>query len=60
MLFRSTAIPKHNFVNLSSNPTELAGDRALKDQKQKDILSKKLDAWLQKVKKDATTLTPKH
>jgi arylsulfatase A-like enzyme len=53
-----TPIPKHNIVDLATNPTELAGDRALKDQKQKDMLSKKLDAWLEKIREDATTLTP--
>jgi hypothetical protein len=36
----------------------MAGGPTLKDQKQKDMLSKKLDTWVQKLKKDATVLTP--
>jgi hypothetical protein len=48
------------YHDLATNPTELAGEKALKSPEKKVMLSKKLNAWLQKVKTDATTLTPKH
>jgi arylsulfatase A-like enzyme len=53
-----TEIPKHNFVDLASNPAELAGEHALQNPEQKQLLSKRLDAWLAQVKQDAEKLTP--
>jgi hypothetical protein len=47
-------------VDLASNPTELAGEKALKSPEKKVMLSKKLDAWLEQVKQDAKRLTPSH
>lgn len=55
-----TPIPKHNTVDLTTNPTELAGEKTLKSPEEKAMLSKKLDAWLKQVRKDAATLTPKY
>ncbi|PQJ28790.1 hypothetical protein BSZ32_09975, partial [Rubritalea profundi] len=55
-----TPIPKHNFVDLATNPTELAGKKALQSPEKQVMLSRKLDAWIEKVKKDATILTPIH
>lgn len=53
-----TKIPRHNFVDLASNPTELAGEHALKDMEERQMLSRKLDAWLESVRDDARVLTP--
>ncbi len=53
-----TAIPKHNFVDLSSNPTELAGEKTLKSPEKRAMLSRKLDAWLEQVQQDAGRMTP--
>ena len=53
-----TAIPAHNFVDLATNPRELAGEHALKDEDKKEQLSTALDAWLSSVKEDAGKLTP--
>jgi arylsulfatase A-like enzyme len=53
-----TDIPKHNFVDLANNPTELAGKHALQNQEQRHILSSKLDAWLKSIREDALSLTP--
>ena len=54
-----TAIPKRNFVDLATNPTELAGDHALKSPEKKQQLSRRLDAWLNQLEEDAKILTPK-
>ena len=54
-----TAIPKHNFVDLATNPTELAGKQTLKSSEKRQMLSKELDAWLKSVRADAEKLTPK-
>jgi arylsulfatase A-like enzyme len=54
-----TAIPKHNFVDLATNSTELAGDHALKSPEKKQQLSRRLDAWLNQLEEDAKLLTPK-
>ncbi|EMI43769.1 sulfatase-like hydrolase/transferase [Rhodopirellula sp. SWK7] len=53
-----TAIPAHNFVDLVTNPRELAGDHALKNEDKIQRLSTALDAWLSSVKEDADKLTP--
>ncbi|TWU40389.1 Arylsulfatase [Novipirellula artificiosorum] len=53
-----TAIPAHNFVDLATNPRELAGEHALNDEDKKTRLSTALDAWLSSVKEDAGKLTP--
>ena len=53
-----TPIPKHNVVDLATNPTELAGEHALKSPEKKMMLSKKLDTWVKSVRADAQTLTP--
>jgi arylsulfatase B len=53
-----TAIPAHNFVDLATNPRELAGEHALKDENKKKRLSTALDAWLSSVKEDAGKLIP--
>ena len=53
-----TAIPTHNFVDLATNPRELAGEHSLKDEDKKEQLSNTLDAWLRSVKEDAGKLTP--
>lgn len=53
-----TAIPAHNFVDLATNPRELAGEHALQDEDKKKRLSTALDAWLSSVKKDAGKLIP--
>jgi len=53
-----TAIPKHNYVDLATNPTELAGEHALKSPEKKRMLSKKLNTWVKSVRADAQTLTP--
>lgn len=53
-----TTIPAHNFVDLATNPRELAGDDALKNEDKKKRLSTALDAWLSSVKEDAGKLTP--
>ena len=53
-----TAIPAHNFVDLETNPRELAGEHALKDEDKKERLSNALDAWLNSVREDAGRLTP--
>ena len=53
-----TAIPRHNYVDLATNPTELAGEHALKSPEKKMMLSKKLDTWVKSVRADAQTLTP--
>ncbi len=53
-----TAIPAHNFVDLVTNPRELAGEQTLKDEDKKQRLSTALDAWLSSVKVDADKLTP--
>ena len=55
-----TAIPKHNFVDLATNPTELGGECALKSPEKKQMLSLRLDAWLKQLEEDAITMTPKH
>ncbi|XZE56562.1 sulfatase-like hydrolase/transferase [Planctomycetaceae bacterium SH139] len=52
------SIPPHNFVDLATNPTELAGEDSLKDENKKQRLSTALDAWLSSVNKDANKLTP--
>ncbi len=53
-----TEIPAHNFVDLASNPAELAGEHALQSAEKRQMLSRKLDAWLQTVREDAQKLTP--
>jgi len=53
-----TEIPEHNFVDLANNPTELAGEHALQSPEKKQLLSRRLDAWLEQVKQDAERLTP--
>ena len=53
-----TAIPAHNFVDLATNPRELASEHALKDEDKKKRLSTALDAWLSSVREDAGKLTP--
>ena len=54
-----TPIPKHNFVDLETNPTELAGKQSLKSSEKREMLSKELDAWLKSIRADAKKLTPK-
>ena len=54
-----TPIPKHNFVDLETNPTELAGMQSLKSSEKREMLSKELDAWLKSIRADAKKLTPK-
>lgn len=51
-------IPKHNFVDLSTNPEELAGEHTLQSPEQKEMLAKRLDAWLKSVQADAKRLRP--
>jgi len=53
-----TAIPAYNFVDLATNPMELAGEHALKDEDKKKRLSTALDTWLSSVKEDASKLSP--
>ena len=53
-----TEIPAHNFVDLATNPTELAGEHALQSPEKKQLLAKRLDAWLEQVQQDAKKLTP--
>jgi arylsulfatase A-like enzyme len=53
-----TEIPKHNFVDLATNPTELAGEHTLQSPEKKQQLARRLDAWLEKVQQDAEKLTP--
>ena len=53
-----TEIPKHNFVDLSTNPEELAGEHTLHSPEQKEMLAKRLDAWLESVQADAKRLRP--
>ncbi len=53
-----TEIPAHSFVDLSTNPTELAGEHALQSPEKRQMLSEKLDAWLKSIQVDAQTLTP--
>ena len=53
-----TVIPAHNFVDLATNPTELAGEHALKDEDKKKRLSSALNTWISSVKEDAGKLTP--
>ena len=55
-----TEIPKRNFVDLAANPTELAGEHALKSPEKRHQLSARLDAWLAQLEEDAKTLTPKN
>ena len=55
-----TAIPAHNFVDLATNPRELAGKHALKDEDRKMRLTTVLDAWLGSVKEDAAKLSPRN
>ena len=54
-----TQISKHNFVDLASNPTELAGEHSLKSPEKKQLLATRLDAWLEQLEADAKVLTPK-
>ena len=54
-----TRIPKHNFVDLATNPTELAGEHSLKSPEKKQLLASRLDAWLEQLEADAKVLTPK-
>lgn len=53
-----TVIPEHNFVDLATNPTELAGEHTLKSPERKQQLSRRLDSWLSKLEEDAKILTP--
>ncbi len=53
-----TEIPKHNFVDLSTNPAELAGEHVLQSEEKRQTLSEKLDAWLKSIWDDAQHLTP--
>ena len=55
-----TPIPKHNFVDLAENPTELAGEHALQSPEKKQLLARRLDAWLRQLRADAKILTPQH
>lgn len=53
-----TQIPKHNFVDLANNRTELAGEHSLKSPEKQQLLASRLDAWLQQLESDAKVLTP--
>ena len=52
-------IPQHNVVDLSENPQELGGSRALHDPEKRAFLSQHLDRWLRQVREDAAKLTQK-
>lgn len=51
-------LPKHNFVDLSTNPKELAGEHTLQSPEKREMLSSRLDAWLETVRSDAEHLRP--
>jgi arylsulfatase A-like enzyme len=51
-------LPKHNFVDLATNPTELAGKHSLKSPEKKQLLALRLDVWLEQLEADAKVLTP--
>ena len=50
-------VPKHAFSNLDENPKELQ-EKALKDPKQKQMLSSCLDKWLLQIEADQKKITP--